>query len=81
VRRATCDPDPTPHLTKQEALCFGVVSYFMVGLTYDAARFFFFVLIIFLIDIFAATLFRLFAYAAPTLVSAQAGPMPIIALL
>ena len=64
-----------------EALAFGGVSYFMVGLTYDASRFFWFVMIIWLIDIFAATLFRTFAYSAPHLVAAQAGPMPIIALL
>ena len=68
-------------LALAEALCFGCVSYFMVGLTFEASRFFFFVLIIFLIDVFAATMFRLFAFAAPTLVAAQAGPMPIIALL
>jgi ABC-type multidrug transport system permease subunit len=68
-------------LALAEALCFGCVSYFMVGLTYEASRFFFFILIIFLIDVFAASMFRLFAFAAPTLVSAQAGPMPIIALI
>ena len=68
-------------LALAEALCFGCVSYFMVGLTYEASRFFFFILVIFLIDVFAATMFRLFAFAAPTLVSAQAGPMPIIALV
>jgi hypothetical protein len=68
-------------LALAEALSFGCVSYFMVGLTFEASRFFYFTTIIFLIDVFAATLFRLFAFAAPTLVAAQAGPMPIIALL
>jgi ABC-type multidrug transport system fused ATPase/permease subunit len=64
-----------------ESLCFGGIAYFMCGMTYDAGRFFFFTLTIFLIDVYAATLFRLFAFSAPNLVSAQAGPMPIIALL
>ena len=64
-----------------ESLCFGGIAYFMCGLTYDAGRFFFFTLTIFLLDVYAATLFRLFAFAAPNLVAAQAGPMPIIALL
>ena len=65
-------------LAVAESLCFGCVAYFMAGLDYDAGRFFFFTLVIFLIDVFAATLFRTFAFAAPSLVAAQAGPMPII---
>ena len=64
-----------------ESLAFGVVAYAMAGMTLEAGRFFFFFLCIFLCDVFSATLFRTFAFSAPTLIAAQAGPLPIIALL
>ena len=64
-----------------ESLAFGVVAYSMAGMTLEVGRFFFFFLCIFLCDVFSATLFRTFAFSAPTLIAAQAGPLPIIALL
>ena len=64
-----------------ESTIFGMFLYWMTGLTTDAGRFFFFLLIAWLSDVFAATLFRCFALAAPTLITAQLGPMPIIAIL
>ena len=52
-----------------ESLAFGVVAYAMAGMTLEAGRFFFFFLCIFLCDVFSATLFRTFAFSAPTLIS------------
>ena len=68
-------------LAAAESLAFGVVAYAMAGMTLEVGRFFFFFLCIFLCDCFSATLFRTFAFSAPTLIAAQAGPLPIIALL
>lgn len=68
-------------LAVAETIVFGTVTYFMCGLTYEAGRFFFYLLVILLSDIFASLMFRVFAYSAPTLVAAQAGPMPIIAIM
>jgi ATP-binding cassette subfamily G (WHITE) protein 2 (SNQ2) len=64
-----------------ECFAFCGIAYPMTGMTLETGRFFFFLLIVFLSDVFAACLFRSFAFIAPHLVAAQAGPMPIIALL
>lgn len=41
-----------------EAFIFGFITYFMSGLAVEVGRFFYFTLIIFLVDVFSATLFR-----------------------
>ena len=64
-----------------ESILFSMLLYWMTGLTTDAGRYFFFLLIAWLSDVFAATMFRCFALAAPTLIVAQIGPMPLIAIL
>lgn len=64
-----------------ESIIFSMFLYWMSGLTIDAGRYFFFLLIAWLSDVFAATMLRCFALAAPSLIVAQMGPMPLIAIL
>ena len=64
-----------------ESIIFSSIVYWMTGMAADAGRFFFFVLCLFLVDLFAGNMFRIFAYAFPNLITAQSVPMPIISLL
>lgn len=61
-----------------ESSIFSFWLYFMGGLTLEVGRFFFYLLVAFLSDVFAATLFRCFSLGFPTLEASQTGPMPII---
>jgi ABC-type multidrug transport system ATPase subunit/ABC-type multidrug transport system permease subunit len=64
-----------------ESFIFGGISYFMGGLTYDAGRFLFFILVLILSNLIMGALFRGFAYSAADLVTAQALPLPFIFFL
>jgi ABC-type multidrug transport system permease subunit len=64
-------------LAAAESIVFCTITYFLCGMTEEAGRFFFYVMLVFLVDVFAAVLFRTFAFSAPTLITAQAGPMPV----
>lgn len=48
-----------------ETLVFGSLVYWMAGLTAEASRFFFYILVAFVTNVFAAATFRSFSYAAP----------------
>ena len=52
----------------------------MVGLVIDAGRWFYFWLILFLVDLAMGALFRMFAYVLPNMEAAQTAPGPVIAL-
>jgi ABC-type multidrug transport system ATPase subunit/ABC-type multidrug transport system permease subunit len=64
-----------------ESFIFGGISYFMGGLTYEAGRFLFFILVLILSNLIMGALFRGFAYSAADLVTAQALPLPFIFFL
>ncbi|RYG57570.1 ATP-binding cassette domain-containing protein [archaeon] len=63
-----------------ETLGFCAILYFMSGLAPDAGRFFFFTLILCLIDVAMATCFRMVAYMSARLDLAQALTGPIISI-
>ena len=63
-----------------EAAFFSIILYFMAHLQRDAGRFFFFYLVTFLVDMAVGSLFRLIAYAVPTVEAASAAPGPFVAL-
>ena len=63
-----------------ESLEFSVVMYFMSSLVMSAGRFFFFWLVLFLVDICMASLFRLFAFIVPDMETAQSAPSPVISV-
>lgn len=63
-----------------ESLVFSVIIYFLVGLVAEAGRFFFFLCVLFFTDVAMASFFRIFAYAASDMESAQIMPGPIISI-
>jgi hypothetical protein len=64
-----------------ESIVFTAWLYFMSGLTLEVGRYFFYVFVAFLSDVFAATLFRCFTFGFPTLEAAQTGPMYVVVAL
>ena len=72
---------PQIPLALVEVSVYGSWMYFMSGLTLEAGRYFFFLLVALLVDVFSATLFRAFVFGFPTREAAQTGPMPILAFL
>ena len=63
-----------------ESALFCCILYFMTNLERDAGRFFFFYLIVFLVNMAVGSLFRALAFALDTQEAAAAAPGPFIAL-
>jgi ABC-type multidrug transport system ATPase subunit len=63
-----------------ETVAFAIIQYWVTGLATDAGRFFFYILVLFCINLAMAALFRIFAYSSPDLETAQLSPGPIISI-